>query len=116
MFPDFRYLIYGLTGYFPPEWVGLFKTFGALVAIAFLAATWVMIRELKRKESLGLIKPQLDPKKNMLVWPHQRISEIVMIAALGGLVGAKVFNAFETWEYFIKDPIGSLFSRSGLTV
>jgi hypothetical protein len=48
MFPDFRYLVYGLTGYFPPEWVGLFKTFGAMVAVAFLAATAVMIRELRR--------------------------------------------------------------------
>ena len=38
-----------------------------------------------------------------------------MIAALGGLIGAKVFNAFETWSDFIRDPIGSLFSRSGLT-
>ena len=115
MFPDFRYLVYGLTGYFPPEWVGLFKTFGALVAVSFLAATWVMIRELKRKEGLGLIQPTLDAKKGVMVWPHQRISEIVMIAAGGGLIGAKIFNAFETWSDFVRDPIGSLFSRSGLT-
>ena len=115
MFPDFRYLIYGLTGYFPPEWVGLFKTFGALVAIAFLAATWVMIQELKRKENLGILKPGYDEKKKKEIWPHERISEIIMIAALGGLAGAKIFNAFETWDDFLRDPIGSLFSRSGLT-
>lgn len=115
MYPDFRYLVYGLTGSFPPDWVGIFKTFGALVALAFLAATWVVMTELKRKERLGYIQATLDPKKGVLVWPHQRISEIVMIAALGGLVGAKLFNAFETWDDFIQDPIGSLFSRSGLT-
>lgn len=115
MFPDFRYLVYGLTGYFPPEWVGLFKTFGAMVAIAFLAATAVMIRELKRKERAGLIQPSLNKKTGQKVWPHQRISEIVMIAAVGGLIGAKIFNALETWQDFLNDPIGSLFSRSGLT-
>ena len=115
MFPDFRYLIYGLTGSFPPDWVGLFKTFGAMVAVAFLAATWVVVRELKRKESLGLVAPVLDRKTGQKVWPHQKVSEIVMIAALGGLVGAKVFNAFETWDDFLRDPLGSLFSRSGLT-
>jgi phosphatidylglycerol:prolipoprotein diacylglycerol transferase len=115
MFPDFRYLVYGLTGYFPPDWVGLFKTFGAMVAVAFLAATWVMIRELRRKEQEGLIQPTVDKKTGAKVWPHQRISEIVMIAAIGGLVGAKIFNALETWNDFIQDPIGSLFSRSGLT-
>lgn len=115
MFPDFRYLVYGLTGYFPPEWVGLFKTFGAMVAVAFLAATWVMIRELRRKEGQGLIEPVPDKKTGANVWPHQKISEIVMIAAVGGLVGAKIFNALETWDDFVHDPIGSLFSRSGLT-
>jgi phosphatidylglycerol:prolipoprotein diacylglycerol transferase len=57
----------------------------------------------------------MDKKKGLMVWPHQRISEIVMIAALGGLAGAKIFNAFETWDDFIRDPVGSLFSRSGLT-
>ncbi|MBS1628662.1 MAG: prolipoprotein diacylglyceryl transferase [Bacteroidetes bacterium] len=115
MFPDFRYLVFGLTGYFPPDWVGLFKTFGALVAIAFLAATAVMIRELKRKEQDGLIGPSRNKKTGQKLWPHQRISEIVMIAAVGGLVGAKIFNALETWQDFLNDPIGSLFSRSGLT-
>lgn len=115
MFPDFRYLVYGLTGYFPPEWVGIFKTFGAMVALAFLAATWVMMREMRRKESEGLIQPITDKKTGAKVWPHERISEIVMIAAIGGLAGAKIFNAFETWSDFVRDPIGSLFSRSGLT-
>jgi phosphatidylglycerol:prolipoprotein diacylglycerol transferase len=57
----------------------------------------------------------LDKKTGDKVWPHQKISEIVMIAAVGGLVGAKIFNALETWEDFLRDPIGSLFSRSGLT-
>lgn len=115
MFPDFRYLIYGLTGWFPPEWVGIFKTFGAMVALAFLAATWVISQELKRKEKLGLIPQTKDSKTGQLIWAHQRISEIVIIAAIGGLIGAKIFNAFETWDDFIRDPIGSLFSRSGLT-
>jgi phosphatidylglycerol:prolipoprotein diacylglycerol transferase len=39
----------------------------------------------------------------------------MIIAAVGGLIGAKIFNALETWDSFIRDPIGSLFSRSGLT-
>ncbi len=115
MYPDFRYLVYGLTGYFPPHWVGLFKTFGAMVAMAFLAATMVMIREMRRKEGEGLILPVTDKKTGAKMWPHERISEIVMIAAIGGLVGAKIFNALETWQDFLRDPVGSLFSRSGLT-
>jgi phosphatidylglycerol:prolipoprotein diacylglycerol transferase len=38
-----------------------------------------------------------------------------MIAAIGGLIGAKVFNALETWDEFIKNPAESLLSSSGLT-
>ncbi len=86
-----------------------------MVAVAFLVATWIMIRELKRKEQEGLIQPVTDKKTGQKMWPHQRISEIVMIAAIGGLAGAKIFNALETWSDFVRDPIGSLFSRSGLT-
>ncbi|MBA3828876.1 MAG: prolipoprotein diacylglyceryl transferase [Taibaiella sp.] len=53
--------------------------------------------------------------KQVAVYPHQLMSEFVVVAAIGGLIGAKVFNAFETWDQFIKDPIGSLLSSSGLT-
>lgn len=49
------------------------------------------------------------------VYPHELITEIVVVAAVAGLVGAKVFNALETWDDFIKDPIRSLTSSSGLT-
>jgi phosphatidylglycerol---prolipoprotein diacylglyceryl transferase len=64
----------------------------------------------KKKEQLP--EPQT---KRVAVYPHELITEIVVIAAVGGLVGAKIFNAFETWDDFIKDPIHSLTSSSGLT-
>ncbi len=53
--------------------------------------------------------------KNIAIYPHERITEIVVVAAVGGLAGAKIFNALETWDDFIKDPIRSLTSSSGLT-
>lgn len=61
-------------------------------------------------------KTQLpEPKtKTVVIHPYQRISEILMIAAIGGLIGAKVFNALETWDDFLRDP-ASILSSSGLT-
>lgn len=53
--------------------------------------------------------------KAIMVYPHQMMSEILILAAVSGLIGAKVFNAFETWDDFINDPIGNLFSTGGLT-
>ena len=193
MYPDFQYLLQALFGTHMPEWLGLFKTFGFLVALSFVGAAWATTQELKRKEKQGLLQPEIvtmeigkpfsmgelaiaavtgffigfkiggifghftevspDPmgyllslkgsliggllgaalfgyskyaegKKQELpkpetrkvaIYPHERITEIVVIAAVAGLLGAKIFNAFETWDEFIKDPIHSLTSSSGLT-
>jgi phosphatidylglycerol---prolipoprotein diacylglyceryl transferase len=127
MYPDFQYLFQSLFNASMPEWLSIFKVFGFLMALAFMAGLVVLTAEMKRRERQGLLSPVEDTVtvknketnqteiKRVLVYPHQRVSNILMIAAIGGLVGAKIFNAFETWDYFIQDPIGSLFSRSGLT-
>ena len=53
--------------------------------------------------------------KEELVRPYMRVGDIAIIAALFGFIGAKVFNAFESWDDFLQDPIRSLISSSGLT-
>ena len=105
-----------------PHWLSIFKTFGFLVALSFIAAAWATTQELKRKEQQGLLHPTVgnvkDKKGNVVkanIWPHQRLSDITILAAVGGLVGAKIFNAFETWDDFIQHPIDNLISNSGLT-
>lgn len=132
MYPDFQYFFNRLFNTEVPEFLGYFKTFGFFVAVAFLVAAWILTRELKRKEALGLLSPVLLPIEKakkfigkgrdantqdamVKVFPHQRVGEIVLIALIGGLVGAKIFNALETWKEFVNDPIRSLFSGSGLT-
>lgn len=193
MYPDFRYLLRGLFGINAPEWLGLFKTFGFMVALAFIGAAWTLVSELRRKEKQGLFTYQvreeetgkpatpnelfwgafigfllgyklggfpthfqevapnpmgyfLSLKGNLIIgiigaliggywkyaekkkqqlpepqkrkvklYPHQRLGEIIVIAAVGGLLGAKLFNAFETWDDFIKNPAESLLSPAGLT-
>ncbi len=129
MYPDFQYLFEALLGVSMPHWLSIFKTFGFFVAIGFLAAAKVTTEELKRKEKLGLLHPvlkktkvkvkvdgkEVTEEKDVLTYPHQLITEIVFAAAIGGIIGAKLFNALETWDDFIKDPINSFFSRSGLT-
>jgi phosphatidylglycerol:prolipoprotein diacylglycerol transferase len=48
------------------------------------------------------------------LWPHDRISEITMWAAVGGILGAKFFDIFDNWASFMQDPIGTLLSPGGL--
>lgn len=95
------------------------QTFGFFVALAFLIGAYTLSLELKRMAKQGWVQPQIQVNKKTgakeQVFPHQRVSDIIFVAAIAGFIGAKVFNAFETWDSFVQDPIGSLFSRSGLT-
>jgi len=185
-------LIHGLIGLEIP--LPIFS-FGFFVALAFLVAAWLLSKELKRKESMGLLHskteevivgeaPKLhevalnaiiggllgfkigfvisnyqafsnDPqsiifssegsvvsallgasilgylkyaeqkkqqlpkpeKKKIKIFPHQRVGDIVVIAAIFGILGAKIFSNFEEpngWKSFFEDPIGNFFS--GLTI
>ncbi|HRH48344.1 MAG TPA: prolipoprotein diacylglyceryl transferase [Panacibacter sp.] len=79
---------------------------GLLLGIFFTVLKW---RE-KNKEKLA--KPET---RKIRIWPSDRVGDITIIAAVGGLVGAKIFDNLENWDRFIQDPVGNLFSPSGLT-
>ncbi len=51
-----------------------------------------------------------------LVSPHEKTVDIVFLAAISGVAGGRLFSVLENFSDFIKDPIGQLFSGSGLTV
>ncbi len=169
------------------------QSYGFFLALAFLTGTWLLYKELDRKEKEGLIKPTVrkvlrgkpatswelllnfiislligykiggmildyplftdDPQKYVLsvqgswllgflfalaytyyvyyrknskkldppVWEkitvhaREQALPILFIAVIAGVIGAKIFNWFENWNDFIRDPIGSLVSFSGLT-
>jgi phosphatidylglycerol:prolipoprotein diacylglycerol transferase len=58
-----------------------------------------------------------EPVKSVInVMPSDQITEFTMMAALGGMIGAKLFHLLEYWDDFIQDPIGLFFSGSGLTM
>jgi prolipoprotein diacylglyceryl transferase len=66
----------------------------------------------KEKDKVKLPSPETKP---YLVWPHDRVGDVVLQAALWGFLGAKIFHNLENLDDFAKDPIGSLISFSGLT-
>ena len=62
-------------------------------------------------------KQQLPKPKtvNEAVLPHQLMGNILVWAAVFGLLGAKIFHNLEYWDEFMRDPIQGIFSFSGLT-
>jgi prolipoprotein diacylglyceryltransferase len=64
------------------------------------------------KNKVKLAKPE---ERTIRIWPSDRVGDMTIIAAVAGFAGAKIFDNLENWDRFIQDPIGNLFSRSGLT-
>jgi len=64
----------------------------------------------KKKEQLE--KPEWVEE---LIHPYELVGNITMVAAVSGLLGAKVFHNLENLDEFAADPWGALFSFSGLT-
>lgn len=65
------------------------------------------------KNKTRLAKPE---RRTVRIWPHDRVGEITILALVFGLLGAKLFDIFENWSGFLKDPAAYLFSPSGLTM
>ncbi len=49
------------------------------------------------------------------ILPHQITINIVMVAMLSGIIGAKLFDILENFSSFLNDPIGALFATGGFT-
>ncbi len=78
----------------------------ALIGAAVLGGITWWDGQRRRKATPVVIERKL--------YPHDRLSEMTVMAAIGGIVGAKVFDLFDNWESFLEDPLGALASGGGL--
>lgn len=63
------------------------------------------------KNKHKLAKPE---SRLLRIWPHDRVGDIIILGLVFGILGAKLFDNLEHWDEFLKDPIGAIFSASGL--
>jgi prolipoprotein diacylglyceryltransferase len=61
-------------------------------------------------------KTDLPETQQVTIYPSDRVPTITFAAAIGGVVGAKVFAIIEYLPEFFADPIGTFFSGSGLAI
>jgi phosphatidylglycerol:prolipoprotein diacylglycerol transferase len=85
-------------------WPVLFKigpitiySYGFMLVVAFYTCYYLLTKELKRLN--------YDPKL---------ASDVIFAGAVGGVVGAKVYYLLEHLDRVIADPVGMIFSGSGL--
>ncbi|HXC04306.1 MAG TPA: diacylglyceryl transferase, partial [Bacteroidia bacterium] len=84
------------------SWVG-----GIAIGVLF---AWMKYRE---KEKDKLPEPKL---LEVPYHPYEHVSNMTLIAAVTGLLGAKTFHILENLHSFMLDPGGMIFSFSGLTM
>lgn len=73
-------------------------SYGVMLAIAFLTTGWLLSREFRRKGFL----PD---------WAYT----VVIAAAIGGIVGARIYFIIEHFGDFLQNPLGMIFTGGGLT-
>lgn len=61
-------------------------------------------------------KKEVPTTEKIAVHPHEEVGNIVIISAVAGLLGAKIFHNLENMNEFMADPLEALVSFSGLTM
>ena len=82
------------------SWIG-----GIILALIAAGYTYYV----KNKEKLD--KPV---EKTITVLPSYRVGDFIILAAISGILGAKIFTWIEDIPAFLADPIGAIMSFSGL--
>jgi phosphatidylglycerol---prolipoprotein diacylglyceryl transferase len=73
-------------------------SYGLMLAIAFLTTLWLLKREFEHNN-----------------FPGEWAYSVIMAAAIGGIVGARLYFILEHVGEFLKSPVSMTFSGSGLT-
>lgn len=89
----------------------IFSSEGSMMGGLIVGAV-LMFLKYREKEKQKLARPE---KRVIRIWPHDRVGDIVVLALVFGIIGAKIFDNLENWDRFIEDPIRNLFAPSGLT-
>jgi phosphatidylglycerol---prolipoprotein diacylglyceryl transferase len=103
-FEDFK--LDPAQGLFSPSKVSLIS----LLCGAVLSALFGYSKYLEMKKTALPV-----PKKvKYTLMPSERVGDMIIVAAVSGIIGAKLFAISEYMDQFWADPMGTLFSGSGL--
>lgn len=99
-------------------------SYGALLALAFLLATWLTRQQLNRMYQEGhvgaiQIKFRFSNKhraqRPISAPPSVLVIPMLIVAIVAGILGSKVFYALEYADRFLADPMQMILTPNGLT-
>lgn len=80
--------------------------FGIVVLVAVYLSTLVFGKEVARRETLGIVPPGTGAL----------VTDLVFVAVIGGIVGAKIFHLLEYVDEVVAHPASMIFSRNGFSI
>ncbi|WP_082191625.1 prolipoprotein diacylglyceryl transferase [Cellvibrio sp. pealriver] len=89
--------------------------FGAFVALAIATAAWIGKKEVIRFEQCGLLPTHIK-YRNKETATHELVSDLAVICAIFGIIGARLFHLLEYPREFIQNPAAMIFSRDGFSI
>ena len=89
--------------------------FGAFVALAIVTAAWIGKKEVLRFEQRGLLPTHIK-YRNKETATHELVSDLAVICAIFGIIGARLFHLLEYPREFIQNPAAMIFSRDGFSI
>lgn len=108
MYPNLYYLFKDIFGVNWP-FLKIINTFGFFVALSFLAAAWVLIKELKRKQAQGIFT---YTETTITVGQPASIGELLTNFILGFILGYKIIGVLFV-KHALDDPQAFIFSSNG---
>jgi prolipoprotein diacylglyceryltransferase len=108
MYPNLHYLFKDLFGLSIPG-LKIVNTFGFCVAISFLVAAWLLIKELKRKQALGAFT---YTETKITIGNPASVGELLLNFFLGFILGYKILGVFFAKDA-LNDPQAFIFSTQG---
>ena len=89
----------------------IISTRGNLLGGLLIAGIALYLKWKENQKTILAIPKEIEKT----VHPFELVGNITMIAAISGIIGAKIFHNLENLDSFLADPIGQLMSFSGLT-
>ena len=90
-----------------PQEILLSKDGDLIIGLAFLILNIIYTYYTNKKTNKNINATHMTASS--LSW------QLLFIAAISGIIGAKFFSVFENFNYLLQDPLSAIFSFSGLT-
>jgi phosphatidylglycerol:prolipoprotein diacylglycerol transferase len=103
---SYPYVTDAVNAVFGTHWDLPIPTFGVIVAISVVLATYFATRAVRSYEELGRVPPR----------SHVIVSEMAVVSTLAGIVGARVFDILDNAHRFVADPLSMILARTGFSI